>query len=168
MGREDDDGHHGSKRRKHSHESDRGVKRRESKLLFNAQRLNKDDMDKFQGVFAKYLKDKKDINIDEISSSEAYGRFKAFVHKWYATSNVGGTNSRNEGELSSKYYDPELRRRLDSDTKHERRSSHDHKDKSSEGSLSRGHGVYPRLDDVIVGPTLPSREDLQLQKGNLS
>src|SRR5271170_261698 len=79
--------------------------------------------------------------------------------------NVGGAKCRNEGQLSSKYYDPELRRRLDSDAKFERRSSHDQKDKSSEGSGSRGHGVYPRSDHVVVGPTLPSREDLQLQKG---
>jgi hypothetical protein len=87
MGREDDGGHHRSKKRKHSHEDDRGVKR-DDRLPFNARALSKDDMDKFGNVFARYLKDKKDINIDEISSSEAYGRFKSFVRKWYQTSNV--------------------------------------------------------------------------------
>lgn len=86
MGREAKDGHHQSKRRKHSHEDERGRKRRDDDLPFNARTLSKDDMDKFHGVFAKYLKDKKDINIDEISSSEAYGRFKSFVHKWYSPS----------------------------------------------------------------------------------
>jgi hypothetical protein len=30
----------------------------------------------------KYLKEKKDIRIEDISSTEAYARFKSFVHKW--------------------------------------------------------------------------------------
>jgi len=166
MGRESDDGHHRPKKRKHSQEGNRGAKR-DDRLPFNARALSKDDMDRFGDSFAKYLKDEKDIDIDEIPSSEAYGRFKAFAHKWYATLNVGA-NCRNEGKLSSKYYDPELRRRLDHDTEDETQWSHNHKDKSSEGSRSRGHGIYPRSDDIVVGPTLPSREDLQLQEGSFS
>jgi len=170
MGRDGEDGHHRSKRRKHSHEADRQEERRDEELPFNARRLTKDDMDKFQRVFANYLKDKKDINIDDISSSEAYGRFKSFVHKWYVrflTWTMLNIN-RNERELSSKYYDPELRRRLDSHSKHERHSSHEQREKRSpEPSRSQGHGVYPHSDEVIVGPTLPSRQDLQLQKGTL-
>jgi hypothetical protein len=67
-----------AKRRKHSH----GGERREGKLPFNTRTLTKDDMDEFRGVFGKYLEEKKDIRIDEISSTEAYARFKSFVHKW--------------------------------------------------------------------------------------
>ena len=67
-----------AKRRKHSHREER----REENLPFNARMLTKDDMDEFRGVFGKYLQEKKDICIDEISSTEAYARFKSFVHKW--------------------------------------------------------------------------------------
>ena len=88
MGRENNEGHHRSKKRKHSHESEVQDKRRGDKLPFGARTLSKDNMDNFRGVFAKYLKDKKDIDMDKISSSEAYGRFKSFVNKWYAASAV--------------------------------------------------------------------------------
>jgi hypothetical protein len=40
-------------------------------------------MDEYRGVFAKYLKDRKGIHIDDVSSTEAYARFKSFVHKWF-------------------------------------------------------------------------------------
>lgn len=79
MGRVED---HRSKRRKHSHGERSVERRRDEKLPFNARLLSKDDMDEFQGVFAKYLKEKKDIRIEDISSTEAYARFKSFVHKW--------------------------------------------------------------------------------------
>ena len=75
----DDDDYHRSKRRKSSHERDT---MKDGKLPFNARVLTKDDMDGFRGVFAKYLWDRKEIRIDEISSTEAYARFKSFVHKW--------------------------------------------------------------------------------------
>jgi hypothetical protein len=45
--------------------------------------LTKEDMDEYRGVFAKYLRDRKDIHIDDVSSTEAYARFKSFVHKWF-------------------------------------------------------------------------------------
>ena len=79
MGREED---RGPKRRKHSHGEGSVERRRDDKLPFNARLLTKDDMDEFRGVFTKYLKEKKDIRIGEISSTEAYARFKSFVHKW--------------------------------------------------------------------------------------
>jgi hypothetical protein len=79
MGREED---HRSKRRKHSHGERSAERRRDEKLPFNARLLSKDDMDEFHGVFVKYLKEKKDIRIEDISSTEAYARFKSFVHKW--------------------------------------------------------------------------------------
>ena len=71
---------------------------------------------------------------------------------------------RNEGDLSSKYYDPELirKRRHSSHSSHERHRTH-----SPEKSRTQTSAVYPR-HSKIVGPTLPSREDLQLQKGILS
>ena len=79
MGREED---HRSKRRKHSHGEGSVDRRRDEKLPFNARLLTKDDMDEFRVVFTKYLKEKKDIRIDDISSTEAYARFKSFMHKW--------------------------------------------------------------------------------------
>jgi hypothetical protein len=79
MGKEED---HRSKRRKHSHSEGSVERTKDEKLPFDARLLTKDDMDEFRGVFTKYLKEKKDIRIDEISSTEAYARFKSFVHKW--------------------------------------------------------------------------------------
>lgn len=79
----DDEREHRSKRRKHRDGDERSVERnRRRELPFHARPLTKDDMDNYRAVFAKYLKDKKDIYIDEISSTEAYGRFKSFLHKW--------------------------------------------------------------------------------------
>ena len=71
-----------SKKRKHVQDEGSAERRRDGKLPFNAQELTKDDKDEFRGVFTKYLKERKDIRIDKISSTEAYARFKAFVHKW--------------------------------------------------------------------------------------
>jgi hypothetical protein len=77
MGREDEEREH-SKKRKYSHEGEKEGKR----LPFNARTLTKNYMEEFKGVFTRYLKEKKDIHIDDISSTEAYARFKSFVHKW--------------------------------------------------------------------------------------
>jgi hypothetical protein len=83
MAREDErDGGHHSKRRKHSH-GERDDRERGKGLPFHARELTKEDMDEYRGVFAKYLKDRKDIHIDDVSSTEAYARFKSFVHKWF-------------------------------------------------------------------------------------
>jgi len=79
MARDDE---HRSKRRKSSHERD-GRSGERVTLPFDARVLMKEDMDEFREVFATYLKDKKNIRMDEISSTEAYARFKSFVHKWY-------------------------------------------------------------------------------------
>jgi hypothetical protein len=85
---ERDGGHRETKRRKHSHGEKEGYRERRSRergkeLPFHARVLTKEDMEEYRGVFAKYLKDKKGIHIDDISSTEAYARFKSFVHKWY-------------------------------------------------------------------------------------
>ena len=86
MARDDeprDSGHHHSKRRKHSHENpEEKDQAKGTELPFHALPLTKDDMDVYRVVFTKYLRDKKDIHIDDISSTEAYARFKSFVHKW--------------------------------------------------------------------------------------
>lgn len=66
------------------------------------------------------------------------------------------TNFRNEGDLSSKYYDPELRRT-------HRRSSHTSHDDSSNKPPSKSGGVYPSSSKT-VGPTLPTAQDIQLQR----
>ena len=66
------------------------------------------------------------------------------------------TNFRNEGDLSSKYYDPELRRS-------QRRSSHSNRDDTSLKPASKSSGVYP-LSSKVVGPTLPTAQDIQLQR----
>ena len=71
--------HHRPKKRRHSYGKDVERKR---KLPFDAHELTKDDMDEFRRVFTLYLKEKKDIHIDEISSTETYARFKSFVRKW--------------------------------------------------------------------------------------
>ena len=80
MGGEDDERHH-HRRKKRKHCDGKDVERK-GKLPFDARLLTKDDMDEFRGIFTKYLKEKKDIRIDNISSTEAYARFKSFVHKW--------------------------------------------------------------------------------------
>ena len=81
--RENERGHHKLKRRKHDNGDERPVEReRGRELPFDARLLTKDDMDKYRAAFTKYLKDKKDIHIDDISSTEAYARFKSFVYKW--------------------------------------------------------------------------------------
>jgi len=101
MGRDDEryqerdpESGHESKRRKHSH-GEEGRSReherdgKESRgLPHGARELRKDDMEGYRRVFAKYLRDKKDIHIDDISATEAYGRFKSFIHKWYSPSNL--------------------------------------------------------------------------------
>lgn len=138
---------HRVKRRKHSHERSRspGRRHRDSgregarrSLPFDAPELKKDDLDAYRDIFAKYLHDKKDITIETLSSNEAYARFKSFIHKW------------NDGELSSRYYDPEYRRKL----------SHDNTTRKSPDASHEN----PRMEKTI-GPTLPTQHDIQLQKG---
>ena len=78
-----------AKRRKHSHEDERRRDRdhessKRKALPFNAHPITKNELDEYKAVFARYLKEKKDISMDEISSTETYARFKSFVHKWYA------------------------------------------------------------------------------------
>ena len=81
---------------------------------------------------------------------------------------------RNEGDLSSKYYDPEYKRKHQSS---EKRKSHDENTKrrhsnekhdlhDKERKRSR-EGIYPRSTEIL-GPTLPTHQDLQLQKGTPS
>ena len=83
------------------------------------------------------------------------------------TSWKNGADFRNEGDLPSKYYDPENNRkhseRRGSHDNHSRRHSSHDKERQHSNTHSR-EGVYPRSSD-IVGPTLPTREDIQLQKG---
>ena len=67
------------KRRKHSHGSG---KERTAELPFNATMLRKDDYERYRVVFGVYMKERKDIRVGEISSTEAYARFKSFMHKW--------------------------------------------------------------------------------------
>ena len=81
----DNERHH--KRRKYDDEDDRPRERHHESsgrkgLPFDAKPITKNDMDECREAFARYLRDKKDIAIDEISSTEAYGRFKSFVYKW--------------------------------------------------------------------------------------
>src|SRR5947207_7850549 len=83
------------------------------------------------------------------------------------SSREGSVDVRNEGDLSSKYYDPENNRksseqRSSHDDHSHRRTSHDRERRRS-NTHSR-EGVYPRSSNIL-GPTLPTREDLQLQKG---
>lgn len=79
----DDTEQHDSKKRKYSHEDARNDADRERKRLpFHAKSITKNDMEEYRIVFARYLKETKDLLIEEISSKEAYARFKSFVHKW--------------------------------------------------------------------------------------
>jgi hypothetical protein len=79
---------------------------------------------------------------------------------------------RNEKDLSSKYYDPEFCRKH---SHHEHRtdkprrlSTHEKDDRDRDsrkhGSTSYQRGIYSH-SNTIAGPTLPNRQDLQLQKG---
>jgi len=77
------------------------------------------------------------------------------------------TYNRNEGDLPSKYYDPELNQR--------HRKSHDHGTRDENSKRRGSHhdapkketGVYSSSKEEVVGPTLPTPEDLQLQKEQL-
>jgi hypothetical protein len=151
MARHDDDNEGQRKKRKHSHgeHSHGGQERGEESpkhnhhrkdLPFNAPVLTKHDYEKYRPVFTIYLTEKKKLKICDIPSSEAYARFKSFLHKWY--SHTVKILSRNDNELPSKYYDPEFLR------------------------PKAGGGVYPRTT-TIVGPTLPTTQDLQLANGSL-
>lgn len=66
------------KRRKYSH----GEEKERRKLPYGARELTKEDYEGYKEVFRRYLKDKKDIRLGDIGSSEAYARFKSFMHKW--------------------------------------------------------------------------------------
>jgi hypothetical protein len=71
-------------------------------------------------------------------------------------------NERNEGELSSKYYDPELNRSHHSHEKHS--TSPD----TRRDSTTKKDTVYPSRSSPVVGPTLPSAQDLQLHHESLA
>lgn len=71
-------------------------------------------------------------------------------------SSLSLSHCRNEGDLSSRYYDPELRQA-------HRRSSHGNKHPDNSKSDPKSIGVYPH-SSKIVGPTLPTAEDIQLQR----
>ena len=82
-----------------------------------------------------------------------------------------GLMHRNDGELSSQYYDPELRRKLPSKNRRrrnsddaERQSDADKRDEKGEDPHSRTVTIRSRSEKTI-GPTLPTRQDLQLRKG---
>jgi hypothetical protein len=67
--------------------------------------------------------------------------------------------------LSSKYYDPELNRIKSSERNRESLSPKTYKtDIDKQKRESKRSRIYPYEED-IVGPTLPTAEDLQLQKG---
>jgi len=75
------------------------------------------------------------------------------------------TYNRNGGDLPSKYYDPELN--------HRHRKSHDHGNEDSKSRRlhdeepKKGNGIYSSLKEEVVGPALPTPEDLQLRKEQL-
>ena len=76
----EEESRHREKRRKHSHSDHRSEKT--DRLPYDARPITKDDMESYSEVFARYLYDRKGIEIKDISSIEAYARFKSFVHKW--------------------------------------------------------------------------------------
>ena len=81
MGREDS---HRTKRKKHNHDPEpSGERSGKTGLPFGAQELKKNDMKSYRGPFEKYLLERKEIKLDGLSSTEAYARFKSFVHKWW-------------------------------------------------------------------------------------
>jgi len=81
MARDESEEERKAKRQKHSHDEHHGKRQ----LPHGARKLSKDDFEGYKGVFRRYLRDKKDIRMEDIPSSEAYARFKSFVHKWYAS-----------------------------------------------------------------------------------
>jgi len=46
--------------------------------------LDKRDFGQYKALFASYLDIQKELDIDQLSEREVYGRWKSFIYKWYA------------------------------------------------------------------------------------
>ena len=79
---------HPSKRRRisnsqsHSPVNSRGRSRLNKRLPFNASELSKRHFEEYKPMFAIYLDLQKQIDIDDLSTEEAKGRWKSFIKKW--------------------------------------------------------------------------------------
>ncbi|KAL2119737.1 hypothetical protein VTJ04DRAFT_6698 [Mycothermus thermophilus] len=100
------------------------------KLPFNARPLShRHDLPRFRAVFARYLDERKGLDINALDDIEVKGRWKSFVGKW------------NRGELQERWYEmgvsEELGRRGDNDN-----GGADGKgaaEKEGDGALLEGH-----------------------------
>ncbi|MCJ1385106.1 hypothetical protein MMC17_008225 [Xylographa soralifera] len=142
-------------------------------LPFQACHLSKHDYSLQKPLFALYLDVQKQLALEDLSQTEARGRWKSFVGKW------------NRGELAEGWYDPAtLRKATESFTRpfsssrhpDERRLSPDYihqKKQALDGSGSSGdENIGPALPEnqgknvskaYRSGPTIPTLQDLELR-----
>jgi len=135
----------------------------------------------------------KELDIDKLDEREVHGRWKSFIHKWYALlchkrifkqwvlkpSNTL-TRLRNSGELAEGWYDPATKAKAEDSArdraqagsiKHHRRPPEDRDSyKMSQGNDQDsdvdefGPALPDRKDPRDrVGPAIPSGQDLQLR-----
>lgn len=78
-------------------------------LPFGSRSLSKHDFTIFRSFFSSYLDIQKGKDIDEMSESEAKGRWKSFIGKWFVDSisfKAKLKSARNRRELAEGWYDP--------------------------------------------------------------
>ena len=132
------------------------------KLPFGSQHLHKRDFESYRALFVEYLDLQKQLDVDELDEHEVKGRWKSFLNKW------------NGGELAEGWYDAKTKKRADNRAlevtqtqpyQRPARSSQSSKRQSTELSDEDEDGYGPTLAGAdrtrIVGPAVPSRQDLQ-------
>lgn len=69
-------------------------------LPYGQEVLVKQDLDKYEAIFASYLETQKHLDITKLDRDQVYGRWKAFVKKW------------NAGQLAQGWYEPAMQERI--------------------------------------------------------
>jgi hypothetical protein len=135
----------------------------------------------------------KELDIDKLGEREVHGRWKSFIHKWYAflchkrilerwalTPSNTLTRLRNHGELAEGWYDPATKAKADDRVRarakagsinHHRRPPEDrdsYKTSQDNDQDSDVDEFGPALPDQVdqrarAGPVMPSGHDLQLR-----
>jgi len=143
-------------------------------LPFQASCLSKHDYSSQKPLFALYLEVQKQIELEDLSETEARGRWKSFVGKW------------NRGELAEGWYDPvTLRKATQTSTRTfsstrepgERRPSTDHVLREKQALDESGSGDNEDIGPAPPvnqgknfskasqsGPTIPGLQDLELRR----
>ncbi|KAL8744429.1 MAG: hypothetical protein Q9190_003319 [Brigantiaea leucoxantha] len=130
-------------------------------LPFHAPSLRKRDFKTYESMFRLYLDIQKHMILEELSEKVIRGRWKSFVRKW------------NHGELAEGWYDPAtlVKARTSTTVGSGKAPSQaiESSDEKAEDSDSFGpelpgkEDAYYR-DGKMLGPAIPSLQDLELQR----